>query len=115
MGYVWVKAYLYEKGMNLCMNSEEKALKSSVCLPHNVNIDSREKITVSGVEQVENFDENIISMVTTEGKLAISGEGLHIERLSVDTGDLFVTGHVNGIEYSNGKKQKSNLFSRIFG
>lgn len=97
------------------MSIEEKNLKSNALLPHSVNIDGREKMMVSGVEEVENFDENVIEMMTGEGELTVSGEGLHIERLNVDTGELFLSGHINGAVYSDGKKQKAGFFSRIFG
>ena len=52
-----------------------------------------EQLTVSGVEEVESFDENTIVMLTVKGTLVVRGEDLHIEKLSLDGGDLKVEGN----------------------
>ena len=46
--------------------------------PHRLTLDGRDKLTVSGVEDVERFDENEIVMNTTDGVLIVNGENLHI-------------------------------------
>ena len=51
---------------------------------HQLTLEGRERLTVSGVEDVERFDENTIVMSTTAGTLVISGENLHIGKLSLD-------------------------------
>ncbi|MBQ1804307.1 MAG: YabP/YqfC family sporulation protein, partial [Oscillospiraceae bacterium] len=50
---------------------------------HRVELDGREKLTISGVEDVERFDEAEIVLSTSAGMLVISGEGLHIGKLSL--------------------------------
>ena len=57
---------------------------------HHILLEGREQLTVSGVEEVESFDENTIVMVTSKGTLVVRGEDLHIEKLSLDGGDLKV-------------------------
>lgn len=59
---------------------------------HHILLEGREQLTVSGVEEVESFDENTIVMVTSKGTLVVRGEDLHIEKLSLDGGDLKVEG-----------------------
>ena len=59
---------------------------------HHLLMEDRENLTVSGVEEVESFDEATIVMVTGQGVLGVRGEGLHIEKLSLDGGDLKVEG-----------------------
>ena len=56
-------------------------------LYHRVELEGRDKLTVSGVEDVERFDEGCIVMATCEGTLIVTGEGLHIGKLSLDGGD----------------------------
>ena len=59
---------------------------------HHVILEGREQLSVSGVEEVESFDENTIIMTTVKGTLVVRGEDLHIEKLSLDGGDLRVEG-----------------------
>ena len=66
---------------------------------HHLILEDRERLTVSGVEEVESFDENTIVMDTTQGVLIVRGENLHIEKLSLDGGDLKVEGTVESLTY----------------
>jgi sporulation protein YabP len=63
---------------------------------------------------VESFDENEIVMHTTKGNLIVQGEGLHIEKLSIDTGELTVTGMVTDLSYEE-VSQGGSVWSRLFG
>ena len=55
---------------------------------HRLELTGRERLTVSGVEDVERFDETGIVMSTGAGMLVVTGENLHIEKLSLDGGEL---------------------------
>ena len=68
-------------------------------LYHRVELEGRDKLTVSGVEDVERFDEGCIVMATCEGTLIVTGEGLHIGKLSLDGGELQVDGRVEALTY----------------
>ena len=59
---------------------------------HRLELIGREQLTVSGVEDVERFDETGIVMSTGVGTLVITGEDLHIGKLSLDGGELHVDG-----------------------
>lgn len=83
--------------------------------PHRLTLDGRDKLTVSGVEDVERFDENEIVMNTTDGVLIVSGENLHIGKLSLDGGELHVDGRVDALSYEDGAVGRGGLFSRLFG
>ena len=45
---------------------------------HRLELIGRERLTISGVEDVERFDETGIIMSTDGGTLVVTGEGLHI-------------------------------------
>ena len=62
---------------------------------HRLTMEGREKLTVAGVEDVERFDENCIVMSTCAGTLVVTGEGLHIGKLSLDGGELHVDGRIS--------------------
>lgn len=83
---------------------------------HHLVLEERESLTVSGVEEVESFDENTIFLTTAQGGLEIQGEGLHIEKLSLDGGDLKVEGRVNALLYeTNHGGRGGGLFARLLG
>ena len=83
-------------------------------LSHHVILEEREQLIVSGVEEVESFDENTIVMYTSRGTLVVRGEGLHIEKLSLDGGDLKVEGEIDSLTYEDDRRERGGLFSRLF-
>ena len=64
--------------------AEEK--KPQVKIPHNVILEDRHTLSVSGVSDVDSFDEQTIIVFTDMGELTVSGTGLHINKLSIETG-----------------------------
>ena len=83
--------------------------------PHQVVLEDREQLMISGVEEVESFDENSILLSTSQGDLEVQGEGLHIEKLSLDGGDLKVEGLVNALIYQPRGRERGGLLSRLLG
>lgn len=83
---------------------------------HHVILEEQEQLSVSGVEEVESFDENTIIMVTARGNLIVRGENLHIEKLSLDGGDLRVEGNIDSLTYEDsGRDRAGGFFARLFG
>lgn len=82
---------------------------------HRLELSGRERLTVSGVEDVERFDETGIVMSTTAGMLIVTGENLHIGKLSLDGGELFVDGRIDSVSYEEQASPKGGLLSRLFG
>ena len=68
---------------------------------HHIILEEREQLVISGVEEVESFDESAIYLTTAQGPLEIQGEGLHIEKLSLDGGDLKVEGDIDAVTYED--------------
>ena len=90
---------------------DKSALKD---VPQNIIIENRSKMSISGVSDVENFDENSVTLCTNRGVLAVKGKGLHVERLNLETGELAVEGEIDGIEYSQAL-ETGGFWSRLFG
>ena len=82
---------------------------------HRVVLEDREHLTISGVEEVERFDESAIVLTTALGTLEIQGEDLHIEKLSLDGGDLRVEGTVSALIYETDERPRGCLLSRLLG
>lgn len=81
--------------------------------PHRLTLDRRGRLTVSGVDEVASFDESSIRMTTRAGTLLVRGRSLHIEKLSLDGGDLLVDGTVDALVYEEPEEPVSFL-SRLF-
>ena len=85
-----------------------------LALPHKLILDGREKLTMDGVKDIESFDENMVVLQTVRGTLIVHGEGLHLQMLSLDGGQVAVDGKVDALTYENTTHQ-GGLFSRLFG
>ena len=81
---------------------------------HHIILEERTSLTVSGVEDVESFDEESILLETARGALVIRGSGLHIERLSLDGGDLKVEGTIDSLTYEESRLAQGSFFARLF-
>ena len=95
---------------NKSMNEDKKGNAA-----HRLTMEGREKLTISGVEDVISFDEHEILLDTLEGTLLLRGEGLHINKLSVESGELQIEGLIDTLEYSDSAPSRPGLLSRIFG
>ena len=82
---------------------------------HRLELIGREQLTVSGVEDVERFDETVIVMSTAAGTLVVSGEHLHIGKLSLDGGELHVDGQIDALTYEDQSYGRGGLLRRLFG
>ena len=81
--------------------------------PQNLILENRKRLSVSGVEEVAGFDETYIRMHTTLGELIIHGENLHVEILSVETGETVITGYISELVYEE-PSRNVGLLSRLF-
>lgn len=88
---------------------------SAVQQPHRVELDGRGHLLVSGVEDVERFDETGIVMTTCAGTLIVTGEELHIGQLSLDGGELRVDGRVDSLSYEESAAGRGGLLRRLLG
>ena len=81
---------------------------------HSLNMENREKLSLSGVEDVMGFDESLVVLKTCLGQLTIRGEELHIGRIDLDSGSLELSGRVQELSYDEVIPSRS-LWGRLFG
>lgn len=81
---------------------------------HALHLEGREQLTVSGVEDVDRFDETGIVMTTSAGVLIITGSGLHIGQLSLEGGELHVDGRIDSLTYEDDQRGSGGFFARLF-
>lgn len=96
------------------MNYERESAAAAAILPHNLILEDRKKLSITGVTDVGGFDEQSVCVKTELGELTVRGEGLHITRLSLETGDLSVEGSITSLNYSELIPEKGGFFSRVF-
>lgn len=81
----------------------------------NIFIEDRNKVTITGVEQVDSFNDNTIILRTVKGGMTIKGEGLNVGKLNLDNGNININGIINGIVYNNkDSSQRKNIIGKIF-
>lgn len=79
---------------------------------HAVNIDNREKVSVTEVTDIESFNEEIIFLALKNGGLVIRGEDLHIQKLDLDEGKVLITGAIGSAVYTERKDRQEKGFLR---
>ena len=83
--------------------------------PSNITIEKREKINISGIEEVLSMSENSFSVVTSSGALTVTGTGMRINKYNADEGFLVVDGAVKGLNYTEtAGKPSGGFFKRLF-
>jgi len=94
----------------MVVTDEKKRIK----MPHSLTIEDRGKMTVTGVSDVDSFDEQTMIIYTDMGELTVRGKGLHISRLNTETGELNITGTVSALAYTDDRTKGGGFLSRIF-
>ena len=82
--------------------------------PHSMELDNRKNLSLSGVHDVGSFDEQNVVIYTDYGELNIKGEQLHINKLSLDTGEVSIDGDIISLIYTENRPAGGGLFSKLF-
>ena len=83
-------------------------------MPQNIILEGRKKLSVSGVEDIDSFDDQTIVAYTDLGEMLVKGSGLHINKIDLESGDLSVAGNISSISYSDQPAPTKGLLSRLF-
>ena len=67
--------------------------------PHSVFIQDRSRAELTGICEVESFNETGVELISHDGAIVIEGESLKIDQFSVETGKISVIGRISGIFY----------------
>lgn len=92
----------------------ENALKFETNPYHNFICKERKLLELSGVKNVERFDENEFVLETTLGWMMVKGSELSVHKLDTEHGDVVIKGNIDMIEYTTAHKNKESLLSRLF-
>lgn len=80
----------------------------------NISLEDRNRMTITGVEQVDSFNDNTIILYTIKGGISIKGEGLSISKLNLDEGNIRISGLINSITYISKEGAPKNIIGKIF-
>ena len=82
----------------------------------NLTLENRRKLTINGVIEVINFNENQILLNTDVGTMLVKGQGLKMNKLDVQNGDVIITGKVDSFVYTSEKSKvkKDSVIARLF-
>ena len=95
------------------MHMEERPVQKG----HKLVVNNRKTSLVTGVIDVLSFDLNEILLETEQGMMMVKGTDLHVNRLSLEKGEVDLSGNIDSIAYSEvhaGGTQGENLFSKLF-
>ncbi len=90
------------------MEIQEKVQKK-----HDLMMNSRAKISLSGVITVKGFDDGEVLLDTSMGRLTVEGKGLRVTRLAEESGEVCIEGTVNALYYSDAPEKRTGFFSRL--
>ena len=83
----------------------------------NIILENREKLSISGVEHVDSFNDNTIVLATLRGGMIVKGASLNISKLNLEDGNVIIEGNVNSIVYNNKESsgtKGSGLLGKMF-
>ena len=88
----------------------------TTAMRHSLILEDREKLTVSGVEDVESFDDETVILYTGQGMLTVKGVEFRINKLSVESGEVVVEGVIDSVLYTGADRpnKTGGFFSRMF-
>ncbi len=72
---------------------------------HNLILEGRKRLSVSGVTDVDSFDENTVLLYTNMGELTVKGSDLHVNDLSVTSGEMNIEGDIQAVIYGDKDRQ----------
>ena len=84
---------------------------------HKMVLTGRRTCNLTGISEVLSFDVNEIILETDQGMLMIKGSDLHVNRLTLEKGEVDVEGKIDSLTYSDisgyGNKGES-LLGKLF-
>ncbi len=84
---------------------------------HKFMLTNRRTCMVSGVSDVLSFDLTEVLLETDQGMLMIKGSDLHVNRLTLEKGEVDIEGKIDSLTYSEAagySAKAESLFGKLF-
>ena len=82
---------------------------------HTLSLDGRSRMQITGVGDVQSFDEQSVVLTTDCGELSVEGDGLHVSTLDIARGLVDIDGRISLIAYSDATPARKSRRARLFG
>ena len=82
---------------------------------HTLLMEQRSRMQLTGVSDVQSFDEQSVVLTTDCGELCVEGEGLHVSTLDIARGLVDIDGQISCVAYSEAGSAKKSRRMRLFG
>lgn len=98
------------------MIEERKNINVNTNIIQNIVLENRKKLSISGVNDVLSFDDQVVIVDTELGLLTVKGENIKITKLSLDTAEVIIEGEISNLSYSQNNQEKNagTLLGKIF-
>ncbi|MGL4818709.1 MAG: sporulation protein YabP [Bacilli bacterium] len=85
-------------------------------IPHRIVVEDRKFVEISGVKQVDSFDQLEFLLDTNMGYMVIRGNNLQMNNLDLERGIVSIKGRIDEMIYvdEEQKKKSGNLWSKLF-
>lgn len=70
-------------------------------------------VTLNGVDHIVGFEEKCVILSCDFGRVIIEGEGMKVESLSKENGEIHIVGKFKGVYLAEEKKKKTSLKSLV--
>ncbi len=82
---------------------------------HNAILEDRQRLMLTGVTDVDRFDEKLVVLFTQLGELVIKGTDLHVNEMSLESGELTVQGDICSLTYGEkDSTKKLGFLGKLF-
>ncbi len=82
---------------------------------HHAILENRNHLMLSGVTDIESFDDRTVILYTQLGELTILGRSLQMNQMSLESGEVSIEGDIHALRYGDRDKQsQSNWLNKLF-
>ena len=79
----------------------------------NLIVENRQKLSVSGINDIESFDTGKIVLITFDGLLTVTGSDMRVKKMSSESGEALIEGNIDGCVYTENRHEKESFLRRV--
>ena len=92
------------------MNGDKLQSSAKERMHSEIVMSARSSLSIDGVEEVINFDEESVRLKSVDGEMMVEGMGIKIDTLDTDRGQVRLNGRINAIYYADDPDDKKKGF-----
>lgn len=81
--------------------------------PHSVTLENCQTLTATGIRAILSYDSASAVLDTPAGTLTVGGEALCVSELSVQAGEVRISGEIAYLQYAAPKKERGGFWGRL--